>query len=98
MPPRSLRWPGAKPPSEAASAFSGIQSLTANLKTNIYIDDFNLYYGALREAPYRWLNRETLYHLLLPKNTIEQIKYFTTPVSARQCHRRAQLKDRAYST
>ncbi len=51
--------------------------------THIYIDGFNLYYGALRRTPYRWLNLETLCQLLLPKNTIGQIKYFTALVSAR---------------
>jgi uncharacterized LabA/DUF88 family protein len=53
------------------------------LITNIYIDGFNLYYGALRNTPYRWLNPETLCRLLLPKNTIGQIKYFTALVAAR---------------
>jgi NYN domain-containing protein len=53
------------------------------LTTNIYIDGFNLYYGALRNTPNRWLNPETLSRLLLPKNTIGEIKYFTALVSAR---------------
>jgi len=26
------------------------------LKTNVYIDAFNLYYGFLRKTPYRWLD------------------------------------------
>ena len=51
--------------------------------TNVYIDGFNLYYGALRKTPYRWLNPEALCRILLPKNTIGQIKYFTALVSAR---------------
>ena len=54
-----------------------------DLSTNIYIDGFNLYYGALRNSPYRWLNPERLCQLLLPKNTIGEIKYFTALVSAR---------------
>jgi hypothetical protein len=53
------------------------------LTTNIYIDGFNLYYGALRKTTYRWLNLEALCQFLLPKNTIAQIKYFTALVSAR---------------
>jgi uncharacterized LabA/DUF88 family protein len=53
------------------------------LITNVYIDGFNLYYGALRNTNYRWLNLETLCQLLLPNNTIGQIKYFTALVSAR---------------
>jgi uncharacterized LabA/DUF88 family protein len=53
------------------------------LTTNVYIDGFNLYYGALRRTPYRWLNLERLCQLLLPKNAIGQIKYFTALVAAR---------------
>ena len=53
------------------------------MNTNVYIDGFNLYYGALRNTPYRWLNPEALCQLLLPKNTIGEIKYFTALVSAR---------------
>ena len=53
------------------------------LITNIYIDGFNLYYGSLRNTPYRWLNPEKLCQFLLPKNTLGQIKYFTALVSAR---------------
>ena len=26
------------------------------LKTNVYIDAFNLYYGCLHKTPYRWLD------------------------------------------
>ncbi|MGB6688744.1 MAG: NYN domain-containing protein [Terracidiphilus sp.] len=51
--------------------------------TNVYIDGFNLYYGALRNTPYRWLNPEALCRLLLPKNPVGKIKYFTALVSAR---------------
>jgi hypothetical protein len=51
--------------------------------TNIYIDGFNLYYGALKKTSYRWLNLERLCQLLLSKNTIGEIKYFTALVSAR---------------
>lgn len=51
--------------------------------TNIYIDGFNLYYGALRKTPYRWLNIERMCSLLLPHNTLGEIKYFTAKVSAR---------------
>ena len=58
--------------------------LESGLKTtNIYIDGFNLYYGALRKSPYRWLDPEKLCQLLLPSNTIGEIKYFTAKVSAR---------------
>lgn len=51
--------------------------------TFVYVDGFNLYYGALRNTPYRWLNLDTLCQFLLPHNTINEIKYFTALVSAR---------------
>ena len=51
--------------------------------TIVYVDGFNLYYGALRRTPHRWLDIDKLCTLLLPKNQIAQIKYFTALVSAR---------------
>ena len=53
------------------------------MKTIVYIDGFNLYYGAVKGTPYKWLNVMTLCRLLLPKNQITQIKYFTALVTAR---------------
>ena len=53
------------------------------MKTIVYMDGFNLYYGAVKGTPYKWLNVMTLCRLLLPKNQIAQIKYFTAPVTAR---------------
>jgi len=50
------------------------------MKTNIYIDGFNFYYGALKGTPYKWLNIAKLCQILLPKNQIHKIKYFTANV------------------
>ncbi len=47
------------------------------------MDGFNLYYGALRKTPYRWVNLHALFQLLLPNNAIQDIKYFTALVAAR---------------
>jgi uncharacterized LabA/DUF88 family protein len=55
----------------------------ASITTYVYIDGFNFYYGALRKTPYRWVNVRKLCELLLPKNTVVEIKYFTALVSAR---------------
>lgn len=52
-------------------------------KVNVYIDAFNLYYGALKQTPYKWLDQSRLCHALLPSDTIQEIKYFTARVSAR---------------
>ncbi len=53
------------------------------IRTNIYVDGFNLYYGALKKTPYRWLNLDALFKLLFPKNNILETKYFTARVSGR---------------
>jgi uncharacterized LabA/DUF88 family protein len=49
----------------------------------VYVDGFNLYYGAVKGTPYKWLNILQLCQLLLPKNQILKIKYFTALVTAR---------------
>jgi uncharacterized LabA/DUF88 family protein len=53
-------------------------------KTRIYIDGFNLYYGAVKDTLYKWLNVRRMCELLLPEYSIETIKYFTARVSARK--------------
>ena len=51
------------------------------LRTNVYIDGFNLYYGALRSTPFKWLDPVALFTTILDsRNQIEQIKYFTARV------------------
>ena len=42
-----------------------------------------MYYGALRKTPYKWVNVRALCQLLLPRNPIAEIKYFTALVTAR---------------
>ena len=72
------------------------------MKTIVYVDGFNLYYGAVKGTPYKWLNVKTLCELLLPKNQIIRIKYFTAPVTARPSDpdqpNRQQLLCRALQT
>ena len=52
--------------------------------TFVYVDGFNLYYGAVKDSPYKWLNIRRLCELLLPNHSIQTIKYFTARVSARK--------------
>ncbi len=53
------------------------------MKTNVYVDGFNLYYGAVKNTPYRWLNIAAMCQLLLPRDQINRIKYFTAAVNPR---------------
>lgn len=50
---------------------------------NLYIDGFNLYYGALKRTPYKWLDLAQLAQSLLPSDTIRELHYFTARVSSR---------------
>ena len=52
------------------------------MKTMVYIDAFNLYYGALKRSPYRWLDLQKLMSNLYPAEQIIGIKYFTARVNA----------------
>jgi hypothetical protein len=53
------------------------------LKTFVYIDGFNLYYGSLRNTRFKWLNPAVLCQLLLPGHQIDRIRYFTAHVKSR---------------
>lgn len=54
------------------------------MPTGIYIDGLNLYYGALRNTPYKWLDIERFCQVLLPQDQIKKIRYFTAPIYLRQ--------------
>ncbi len=56
------------------------------MKTNVYVDGFNLYYGALRNTPYRWLDLARLSRLMFPAARINRIRYFTARVASRPNH------------
>ena len=53
------------------------------MKTHVYVDAFNLYFGCCRGTPFKWLDISTLCRLMLPRHQIESIKYFTARVHAR---------------
>ena len=72
------------------------------MKTVVYVDGFNLYYGCLRNTPNKWLNILRMSELLLPINQIAGIKYFTAKVVSRNNdpdkHIRQQVYWRALQT
>lgn len=66
-------------------------------RTIIYIDGFNLYYGALKGTKFKWLDLQTLFQKLLgDHHTITEIKYFTARVSARDSDPDAPNRQDAY--
>ncbi|MBV8594040.1 MAG: NYN domain-containing protein [Caulobacteraceae bacterium] len=53
------------------------------MRTRIYVDGYNLYYGCLRRSPYKWLDLVALSRNLLPRNTVQAVRYFTARVTPR---------------
>ena len=51
--------------------------------TNLYIDGFNLYYRALKDTPFRWLDLWKLAETLFAQDTIHRVCYFTARLDAR---------------
>jgi 6-hydroxy-3-succinoylpyridine 3-monooxygenase len=63
------------------------------LRTRVYIDGYNLYYGCLKNSPHKWLDVQALVERILPTILFEQnnepvryafqtpaVKYFTAPI------------------
>ena len=48
------------------------------MRTRVYVDGFNLYYGSLKDTPFKWLNLVDLAHKVLPSSLdIDKLLYFT---------------------
>jgi len=80
----TTRWQRAVSPRAVSASRSGSCYIRGRLeiRTWLYIDGFNLYYGAVKGTPYKWLDVLALGRQLLPPtHTIDKIKYFTARVS-----------------
>ena len=52
------------------------------MRTRVYVDGFNLYYGALKGTSFKWLNLVELARQLLPgPYSVDKLNYFTARVS-----------------
>ncbi len=65
---------------------------------NIYIDGFNLYYGALRNRwpQYKWLDLQGFCERLLPGREVKRIRYFTAQVRSTPQNPGAANRQRIY--
>ena len=54
-----------------------------SLITNLYVDGFNLYYPALKDTPFRWLDLRKLAETLFPSDSIHRLGYFTARLDVR---------------
>lgn len=66
------------------------------MKTNVYVDGFNLFYGCLKKTPYKWLDLLKLCNIILPKDNINQIKYFTALVIPRPNNPSQPIRQQTY--
>jgi uncharacterized LabA/DUF88 family protein len=67
---------GAAPEGAAPFCFNHRQR-----KAIVYVDGFNLYYGALKATPLRWLNPVALSSQVFPAFEIVGCKYFTAKIA-----------------
>ena len=61
----------------------------------VYVDGFNLYYGAVRNTPYKWLDIDAVCRMLL-RDEISQIRYFTARISGRPHDPQAPQRQETY--
>lgn len=67
------------------------------ISTNVYVDGFNLYYGCVKETPYKWLNIGELCRLSLPKHyQIHRIRYFTALIKPRPSDPQQSVRQRVF--
>ena len=53
------------------------------MRTHVYVDGFNLYYGALKGTSWKWLDLPALFAAVLQaQHDIAKVKYFTARVSS----------------
>ena len=64
--------------------------------TNLYIDGFNLYYRALKDTPFRWLDLWKLAETLFPQDAIHRVCYFTARLDARPGNLTQPQRQQAY--
>jgi uncharacterized LabA/DUF88 family protein len=88
---------------EKADASRFFHFWEAQMKTRIYVDGYNLYYGCLKNTPYKWLDLIKLVeNAILPSSIPEDysissldMRYFTAPISGRAAQDDDSVKDQA---
>lgn len=67
-------------PTPKGAGFACPPGHTQAMKTNFYIDGFNLYYGSLKGTTFRWLDLVQLCQKCFPDDEVHRIRYFTACV------------------
>jgi uncharacterized LabA/DUF88 family protein len=70
---------------------------TPPLRTIVYVDGFNFYYGEVRGTPYKWLDLVALFSRVLDsRNALVKLKYFTARVQPTPYDPDANVRQDAY--
>jgi hypothetical protein len=65
-------------------------------RSGLYVDGLTFYYGALRGGPNKWLDLNSYAQLLLPRDEIVVVRYFTARVNARANDPRIPMRQETY--
>ena len=81
----SFRWHGEAAFGRSRYFWGAMQTFVASrsMLTDVFVDGLNLYNGAVRGTPYKWLDIRTLAEKVLPEHKIGRIHYFTAIVQER---------------
>lgn len=67
------------------------------MRTTVYVDGFNMYYGCLKGTKHKWLDLCALFARCLPApHVLDKVKYFTARVSALPTDPHAPLRQQTY--
>ena len=66
------------------------------MKTNVYVDGFNLYYGCVKGTPYKWLDLVAFFAAHLPDNQLHRVRYFTALVTPRPSDTQQPVRQQTY--
>lgn len=70
--------------------------MPAGNRARVYIDGFNLYYGALKRTPLKWLDLEAWCAVMLPQHEVDQILYCTARVTPRASNPNVHVRQGVY--
>src|SRR6185437_3682538 len=95
--PQWLRLLGAGPLRRPLLLWGRKRMNAPQLRTIVYVDGFNFYYGAVRGTPWKWIDLTALFRLVLgPQTQLVKVKYFTARVQPNATDPRANVRQDAY--
>ncbi len=66
------------------------------MRTNVYVDGFNLYYGAVKSTSFKWRDIRRCCELVFPRNDIHEVHYCTAIVTDAEWDPQQSLRQKTY--